>query len=134
MEGMSKSQFSPVQFSRSIMSDALQPHGLQNARLPCPSQIPEFTQARVHRVSDAIQPSHPLFSSSPPAFSLSHHQGFFPVGQLFVLGGQRTGASASTSVLPINIQNVFPLGLTGSIHLQSKGSPLSAQKWVNYSL
>ena len=77
MEGMSKSQFSPVQFSRSIMSDALQPHGLQNARLPCPSQIPEFTQARVHRVSDAIQPSHPLSSPSPPALYLSQHQGLF---------------------------------------------------------
>ena len=59
---------------------------------------------------------------------------FFPVSQFFVSGGQRTGASASTSVLPKNIQNVFPLGLTGFIHLQSKGSPLSTQKWVNYSL
>ena len=54
----------------------LQPHGLQHARLPRPSPIPEPTQTHVHRVSDAIQPSHPL-SSPSPAFNLSQHQGLF---------------------------------------------------------
>ena len=57
------------------MSDSLQPYGLQHARLPCPSPIPGVTQTHVHRVSDAIQPSHPLSSPSPPAFNLSQHQG-----------------------------------------------------------
>ena len=65
------------QFSCSVMSNSLRPHGLQHARLPCPSLTPEFTQTRVHWVSDAIQPSHPLASLSPPAFNLSQHQGIF---------------------------------------------------------
>ena len=55
----------------------LQPHGLQHARPPCPSPAPEFTQTHAHRVGDAIQPSDPLSSPSPPAFSLSQHQGPF---------------------------------------------------------
>ena len=63
------------QFSHSVMSDSLQPHGLQHARLPSPS-FPELAQAHVHRVGDAIQPSHPL-SSSSPALNLSQHQGLF---------------------------------------------------------
>ena len=62
-------QFSSVHFSRSVMSDSLWPHGLQ--------QLLELTQTPVHWVSDAIQPSHPLSSPSPPAFSLSQHQGLF---------------------------------------------------------
>ena len=56
-----------VQFSRSVVSDSLRPHELRHARPPCPSPTPEFTQTHVHRVSDAIQPSHPLSSPSPPA-------------------------------------------------------------------
>ena len=63
------------QFSRSVMSDSLRSHGLQYARLPCPSSTPEFTKTHVHWVGDAIQPSHPLSSPSPPAFNLSQHQG-----------------------------------------------------------
>ena len=59
------------------MSDSLWPLGLQHIRPPCPSQLPEFTQTHVHWVRDAIQPSHPLSSLSPPSFSLSHHQGLF---------------------------------------------------------
>ena len=66
-----------VQFSRSVVSDSLWPHGLQHTRLLCPSPTPEVTQIGVHWVSDAIQPSHPLSSPSPPAFSLSQHQGLF---------------------------------------------------------
>ena len=66
-----------LQFSRSVMSDSLQPHGLQHARLPCPSTTPELAQTHVHQVSDAIQPSHPLLSLSPPAFSLSQHHIFY---------------------------------------------------------
>ena len=65
------------QFSHSVMSNSLWPRGLQHARTPCHHQLPEFTQTHAHRVSDAIQPSHPLSSPSPPAFNLSQHQGLF---------------------------------------------------------
>ena len=64
-----------VQFRRSVLFDSLRPHGLQHARLPVHHQLPEPTQ--VHQVGDAIQPSHPLSSPSPPALNLSQHQGLF---------------------------------------------------------
>ena len=70
-------QFSSVQFSCSVMSDSLRPHGLQHARLPCPSPTPRATQTHVHHVSGAIQPSHPLSSPSPPALNISQRQGLF---------------------------------------------------------
>ena len=79
----------------------------------------ELAQTHVHWVADAIQPSHPLSPSSLPALNLSQNQSF-PVSQLFPSGGQSTGASASASVLLMNTQGWFPLGLTGLI-LQSKG-------------
>ena len=66
-----------VQFSRSVTSNSLQPHGLQHARLPCPSPLPEPTQTHVHCIGDATQPSHPLSSPSPPTFNLSQHHGPF---------------------------------------------------------
>ena len=70
-----------LQFSRSVVSNSLRPHESQHARPPCPSpvhpQLPEFTQIHVHRVSDAIQPSHPLWSPSPPALNPSQHQRLF---------------------------------------------------------
>ena len=68
---------SPVQFSCSVMSDSLQPHGLQHARPPCPSPTPGVTQTHLHWVDDAIHPSHPLSSPYPPALNLSQHQGLF---------------------------------------------------------
>ena len=71
--------------------------------LPVHQQLLEPTQTRVHRVSDAIQPSHPLLSPSSPAFNLSQHQGLFH--QVFASGGQNIGVSASASVFPMNIQN-----------------------------
>ena len=83
-------------------------------------QLPEFTQTHVHRVSDAIQPSHPLSSPSPPAPNPSQYQ-FFPVSQFFAWGGQSTGVSALASVLPKNTQGRSPSGWTGWISLQSKG-------------
>ena len=67
----------PSHFSHSVVSDSLQPHGLQHARLPCPSQLLELAQTHVHWVSDAIQPTHLLSSLSPPTFNLSQHQGLF---------------------------------------------------------
>ena len=105
----------------SVISDFLWPHILQHIRLPCPSPSLELSQSHVHWVSDAIQPSHPLSSPSPPAFSLSQYQSLFQRSQLFTSGDQSVGASASVSVLPMNIQDWFPLGLTGWISLQSKG-------------
>ena len=75
--GLLKSQFCSVQFSRTVVSDSLQHQELQHARPPCPSPLPEFTQTHVHRVSDAIQPSHPLSAPSPPASNPSQHQSLF---------------------------------------------------------
>ena len=81
----------------------------------------EFAQTHVHWVDDAIQPSHSLSSPSPPDLSLSQHHGLFQwVGSL-LSDSQSIGASASASVLPMNIEGWFPLGLTGMISLQSKG-------------
>ena len=82
--------------------------------LPVHHQLLEFTETHVHWVGDAIQTSHPL--SSPSAFNLS---GSFQMSQFFTSGGQSIGAS--TSLLPVNIQDWFPLGWTGWISLQSKG-------------
>ena len=72
-----KAQFSSIQFSCSVVSDSLRPHGLQHARPPCPSPTPELTQTHVHWVGDAIHPAHPLSVPSHPAFNLSQHQGLF---------------------------------------------------------
>ena len=69
--------FSSVQFSRSVVSDSLRPHESQHARPPCPSPTPGVTETHVHRVRDAIQPSHPLSSPSPPAPNPCQHQGLF---------------------------------------------------------
>ena len=89
--------------------------------LPVLPYLPEFALTHVHSVGDAIQPSYPL-SSPSPAFNLFQHQGQnFPVNQFFTSGGQSIGVSASASVLPVNIQDWFPLGSTGWISLQSKG-------------
>ena len=66
-----------VQFSRSVVSNSLRPHELQHSRSPVHHQILESTQIHVHWVGDAIQPSHPLSSPSPPALNLSQHQGLF---------------------------------------------------------
>ena len=69
---------------------------------PVHHQLPELVHTHVHRVSDAIQPSHSLSSPSLPTFSLSQHQGLFPVSQFFASGGQSIGVSASASVSPSN--------------------------------
>ena len=110
-----------VYFIRSVVSDPLWPHELQHTSLPVHHQLLEFTQTHVHWVGDATQPSHPLSSPSPPAFNLSQHQGSFQTSQFFTSGGQSIGLSASTSVLPMNTQDWFPLGWSGWISLQSKG-------------
>ena len=81
----------------------------------------KFAQIYVHGVSDAAHPSHPLLLPSSFAFNLFQHQGLFSVSQLFTSGSQSTGASTSASVLPLNIQGLFPFGLIGLTSLQSKG-------------
>ena len=109
------------QFSHSVMSNSLQPHGLQHTRLPCLSATP-WTCSDSCPLSQwchpAISSSAILFSSCPQSFPAS---GFFPMSQLFTSGGQSTGVSASTSALPVNTQDWYPLGWTGWISLQSKG-------------
>jgi len=67
----------PLQFSHSVMSDSLQPHGLHTPGFRVHHQLPELAQTYVHRIGDAIQPSHPLSSRFPPVFNLSQHQGLF---------------------------------------------------------
>ena len=106
---------SSVQFSCSVVSNTLQ----YTPGLAVHHQLPESSQTHVHWISDAIQPSHPLSSPSPPSFPAS---GSFPMSQLFASGGQRIGVSASASVLPMNTQAWSPLGWTGWISLQSKGT------------
>ena len=103
-----------------VVSGSWQPHGLQHARLPCPSLPPRVCS----HSCPLSQWCHPAMSSSVISFS-SYPQSFpasgsFPASQLFTSGGQSIGASASTSVLPVNIQGWFPLALTGLI-LLSKG-------------
>ena len=108
-------QFSLVQFSHSVVSDYLQPHGLQHAGFPVHHQFPELTKTHLYWVGYAIQSFHPLVFPSP-AFNLSQHKDVF---QFFASGGQSIGASAS--VLSVNIQDWFPLGWTCWISLQFKG-------------
>ena len=103
------------------MSNSLWPHGLQHARLPCPSSAPGDC-------SNSCPSSwwcHPTISSSVVPFSSSLQSfpasGSFPMSQFFTSGGQSIGVSASTSVLPLNIQDWFPSGLTDLISLQPKG-------------
>ena len=111
----------PVQFSHSVMSDSLWPHGLQHARPPCPSPTPG--------VYSKTRPlnwwCHPSISSSVILFSsclqFSTASGSFQMSQFFASGGQGIVISASASVLPMNIQDWIPLGWTGWISLQSKG-------------
>ena len=110
-----------VQFSRSVMSDSLRPHELQRAKPRCPSQT-----SGVHpNPCSLIRWCHPNISSSvvpvsfrPQSFPAS---GSSQMSQLFTSGGQSTGVSASTSVLPMNTQDWSPLWWTGWISFQSKG-------------
>ena len=129
-----KAVFSSVQFLCSVVSDSLRPHGVQHTRLPCPSPTPGAC-------SNSCPLSwwcHPTISSSfIPFFSCLQSfpaSGSFPMSQFFASGGQN---GASASVLPMNIQDWFPLGLIGLISLQCKGldsqesSPTPQLKSIN---
>ena len=118
-----------LSFSCSVVSDSLQSHGLQHTRLPCPSLSPRGCSNSCPlnwwcypTISSSVIP----FSSCLQSFPAS---GSFPLSQLFASAGQSIGATASASILPVNIQGRFPLGLTGWISLQSKGlSGITVQK------
>ena len=112
--------FSSVQFSHSVLSPLCDPMDFGTPGLPVHHQLPKFIQNHVHWVGDAIQPSHPM-SSSSSAFNFFPASRSFQMSQFFASGGQSIGVLASTSVLPMNIQDSFPLGWTGWIALQSKG-------------
>ena len=110
-----------VPFNHSSGSNSLQPHGLQHTRPPCPSPTPRAYSNSCplswwchSTISSSVIP----FSSCPQSFPAS---GSFQMSQLFTSGGQNIGVSASTSVLPVNTQDWFPLEWTGWISLQSKG-------------
>ena len=110
-----------VQFSRSVVSDSLQPHRLQHSRTSCHSPTARVNSNSCHlsrwchpTISFSVIP----FSSCPQSFPATWS---FPMSQLFASGGQSIGVSASTSVLPMNTQDWTPLGWTGWISLQSKG-------------
>ena len=111
--------FSSVQFSHSVVSDPLWPHGLQHTRPPCPSPAPgvysnscPLSRWCHPNISSSVIP----FSSCLQSFPAS---GSFLMSQLFASGGQSIGVSASASVLPMKIQDWFPLGWTGCISLLS---------------
>ena len=110
-----------LHFSYSLVSSSLWPHGLKHARLPCPSPTPRACS----NSCPLSQWCHPTISSSVGPFSSSLQyfpaSGSFQMSQLFESGGQSIGASASASVLPMNIQDWSPLGWTGLISLLSKG-------------
>ena len=107
-----------VQFSCSVVSGSLQPHGLQHIRLPCPSP----TTRACSNSCPSSRWCHPTISSSVIPFSACPQSfpapGSSPMSQFFASGSPSTGVSASATVLPMNIQDWFPLGLTGLISLQ----------------
>ena len=112
---------SSVQFSCLIMSDSPWPHELQHTSPPCPSPSPRACTNSCPSMQ-WCQPTI-LFSVIPfsSCFQSFPESGSFPTSQLFASGGQSIGVSASKSVLPMNIQDLFLLGLTGLISLLSKG-------------
>ena len=121
-----KMEYQSVQFSHSVVSDSLWPHGLQHTRPPCLSPTPgiypnscTLSQWSHTTTSSSVVP----FSSCPQSFPAS---GSFQMSQLFTLGGPSIGVSASTSVLPMNTQDWSPLGWTGWISLQSRDSQESS--------
>ena len=125
-------------FSRSVMSDSLWPHGLQHNSLPCFSPSPRAC-------SNSFPSSlwcHPTISSFVVPFSSCLQSlpasGSFPMSQLFASGGQSIGVSASASVLPMNIQDWFPLGFTGLISCSTRdsqeSSPTPQFKGINSSV
>ena len=114
-------------FSHPVVSDSLWPHGLQHARSPCPSPSPGVCPSSLHQwCHPAILSSNTLFSFCPQSFPVS---GTFPMSHLLASGGQNTGASASASVLPVNIQGWYPLRLTALLPKGLSGVFSSTTIW-----
>ena len=109
-----------VQFSHSVMSNSFWPHGLQHARLLCPSPAPRTCSNSCPSSQRGHPTSQTLSSPSPPAFSFFPASGSFLMSQFFTSGGQSIGASAS--VLPMTTQDWFPLALTGLISCSPRDS------------
>ena len=114
--------FSSVHFSCSVVSDSLLPHKLQHATLPVHHQLQELTQTHVHWVGDAIQPSHPLSSPSPPAFNLSQHQGLFkwvsssyPVAKVLELRLQYQAFSEYSGLISFRMDWLDLLAVQGTL-------------------
>ena len=136
LEKYSLNEFSSVQFSCSVMSDSLRPHGLQHTRPPCPSPTPgvssnscPLSQWCHPTISFSVVP----FSSCPRSFPAS---GSFPISHIFASGGQIIGISASTLVLPMNTQDWSPLGWSPCswISLQFKDLQKSFPRQIKESL
>jgi len=117
----SKHWLASVQFSHAVVSDFADPMDCSTPGLPVHHQLLELTKIHVHQ--ESVMPSNHLILGRPLLLPPSILQSIrsFPVSEFFAWGGQSIGASASASVLPMNIQNWFPLGYTGWISLQSKG-------------
>ena len=135
--GPSSAILTSVQFSHSVGSDSLRPHGLQHDRPPCPSPTPSIYSNSCplsQWCNSTISCSVPCFSSRPQSFWAP---GSFQTSRLFTSAGQSIGASASASVLPINIQDLFPLdGLVGSpccLTDSQESSPTPQFKSINSS-
>ena len=110
-----------VQFSRSVVSDSLWPHGPQHARPPCPSPTPAACSNSCPSTQLWIQLSHPLSSPSPPALDLSQHQGLFQWVSSSHQVAKVLEFQPQHQSLTMNIQDWFPLEFTGWISLQSRG-------------
>ena len=108
-------------FSCLVMSNSLQPHGLQHKTLPNSLHLSKFGQANVYWVDDVIQPSYPLSPPSPPAFNLSQHQGPFQWVSSSHQVAKVLELQLQHQVISMNIQDWLPLGLISWISLQSKG-------------
>ena len=126
-----------VQFSHSVMSDTLWPHGLQHTRPPCPSPTPDLAQTHVHWVSDAIQPSHSLLPSSPPALNLPQHQGLFQwisslhqVAKGLELQLQHQPSNEYSGLISFRIDRLDLLAVQGN---SQKSSPAPQCKSINSS-
>ena len=131
-ESSASVEFSSVAQSYPTLCD---PMNRSTPGLPVYHQLPESTQTHVHWGGDAIKPSHPLSSPSPPALQSFPASGSFQMSQLFTSGGQNIGVSASTSDLPMNIQNWSLLGWTGCRQRDSEESSSTPQfKSINSSV
>ena len=133
MKTIGFSGFQYSQFSHSVVSDPLRPHGLQHTRPPCSSPTPRaysnscpLSQWSHPTISSSVIP----FSSCPQSFTAS---GPFQMSQFFVSGSQRIGVSVSASVLPMNIQDRFPLGWTCCLREFQESSPTPQSKSINSS-